>query len=521
MDKNSRTGKTIRNTMVTMLCQFVYLLLSFICRTIFTNMLGAEYLGINGLFTNILTILSFAELGFGSALVYRMYAPLANNDFNKVRQYLRLYKKVYNVILIVITVIGVLLIPALPYFVEAPNVKENLTLLYVLYLIQTLVSYVYVYKKSVLIADQKNYIVNIYTQVFNILMNVAQCAFLVISHDFVIYCMINIACNLLNNVFCSIRANKEYPYITETVEGTLTDEEVKGLITDVKGLLLTKVASTAFSGTDNIFISAFIGIKYVGILSNYTMLFTIINTVMNKVFDSVTSSIGNLVVTGNKKQTEQVLKRIFFLNTSLYGYVCIGMLLLLREFVTKIWFSNEYAMAQSLITLILIEFFFRSIHYPLYTTRNAMGCFSQYKWVFGFAAVLNICLDFVLVKPMGVSGLYLATILCRGITYFVDVWVIYHMEFEKSAFSYFKLIIQWLIFLSLCGVVLTWIFSFVGIEGICGFAIKILITTLVYAGFYFSIYSHTEEFCYFWNILQNLTKMKRGKKDEIRNSDIS
>ena len=91
MRAESRTDKAVRNTVVSLVCQMIYLIVSFICRTVFTNMLGAEYLGISGLFSNLLTLLSFAELGIGSALAYRMYAPLAVHDCKKVCQYMRLF----------------------------------------------------------------------------------------------------------------------------------------------------------------------------------------------------------------------------------------------------------------------------------------------------------------------------------------------------------------------------------------------------------------------------------------------
>ena len=308
----NRTQKVILNSAVTLSCQIVYLIVSFVCRTIFTKTLGAEYLGISGLFSNILTILSFAELGIGSALVYRMYKPLATNDQEKLREYIQLYKQIYRIITLVILLAGLAFVPFLPSIIVAPNVKENVTLLYILYLAQTVVTYVFVYKKSILIADQKSYIVNICTQMFNFGMNIAQCVFLVVTHNFVIYCILNIVFNLANNIVCSYYADKQYPYLRKASNLKLSSEEIKNLFKDVKGLLLTKIASTAFSGTDNIFISTFIGIRYVGILSNYTVLSSIVNSVLNQIFDAITASIGNLVVTDEKSRAESVLKKTIF-----------------------------------------------------------------------------------------------------------------------------------------------------------------------------------------------------------------
>lgn len=507
----NRTQKAILNSTITLSCQIVYLVISFVCRTIFTKTLGAEYLGVSGLFSNILTILSFAELGIGSALVYRMYEPLAKNDHEKLCQYIQLYKSVYTLIIAVICVAGLALIPFIPHMVTAPDVKENVTLLYVLYLTQTLVTYVFVYKKSILIADQKSYVVNIYTQLFNIAMNIAQCIFLVVTHNFIIYCVLNIAFNLANNVVCSLRADKEYPYIRRRPKAKLSGSEIKGLFKDVKGLLLTKIASTAFSGTDNIFISTFIGIKYVGILSNYTIFSSIINSVMNKIFDAVTASIGNLVATGEKSKSESVLKKLFFLNTTLYGYLSLGMLVLLREFVMTIWLDAEYDLSQTIVTVVLIELFFRSIHYPIYMTRTAMGCFSEYKGLFAASAVLNIVLDYLLVKPLGITGLYIATIICRGITYLADAWVVYQQQLKISVWNYFSIILKWLVFLAVCGFIMTRISAMILLTGFAGFILRGVVITGIYWIFYLFVFSRSDEFKYYVEMGKRfIRKKERG-----------
>mgnify|MGYP004503268177 CR=1 FL=1 len=505
---DSRTKKALLNSTVTLGCQFVYLILGFVCRTVFTKMLGAEYLGVSGLFTNILTILSFAELGIGSALVYRMYEPLASHNYKKLRLYMELYKRVYFWIMVVIAGIGVALIPIIPSLVSAPDVKESITLLYILYLCQTLVSYVFVYKKSILIADQKSYVVNLYYQLFNIAMNIAQCIFLVLTKNFVVYCVLNIVFNLANNIACSIRAEKEYPFLKEKAEGKLNDEEIRGLKKDVKGLLLTKIASTAFSGTDNIFISTFVGIRYVGILSNYTLFSGIVNGIMNKIFDSVTASIGNLVATGEKSRSEEILKKLFFLNTSMYGYLCLGMLVLLREFVMTIWLDAEYDLPQIVVALFLTELFLRSIHFPLYMTRTAMGCFSEFKILFAVSAGLNIILDFVLVRPLGIAGLFIATIICRGITYLADIWVVYHMQLNKSIFNYLSMVAQWLIFLAVIGFLMEKGAALISVSGFGGFVLRGIVISAIYFIAYLLLFARCDEFRFYVKMLKKFIHRK-------------
>ena len=476
--------------------QVISLIVSFLCRTIFTKIMGAEYLGISGLFTNILTILSFAELGIGSAIVFRLYAPLFENDTEKVKQYLVLYKKIYRIIIAVVSGAGIVFIPFLKYLVTAPNVKESVVLLYCLYLANTVLSYLFIYKKSLLIADQNDYIVSIITQMVTLIINVAQCIMLVLTRNFVLYCLCNCLCTLLGNICCSIYVNKHYSYLKEKPKGNLSKNEIRGLFSDVKGLLLTKIASVAFSGTDNIFISTFIGIKYVGILSNYTLILTMVNDIMNKVFSSVTASIGNLVAEGDLKQTENVLYRMYFVNTSMYGLMCVGMILLLQQFVSDIWLDSTFYLSSPIIVFAVIELFIRSIHYPIHTVQNALGLFSQYRIVYVIAALGNIVLDFMLVKKFGICGLFFATILCRGLTYVVDIYVVYHFGFMCSAKKYIVNLIKWALFLLLAIVVGHFVLELILIKGIIGFILKVLCVIVLYLILFFAVYRKNSDFAY-------------------------
>lgn len=514
MKKETRTKNVIKNTGVTLICHIMFLICSFICRTIFTKQLGAEYLGISGLFSNILTILSFAELGLGSTLVYRLYRPFAENDYNKINLYVKLYKKIYNVIIIIILVLGLSIIPFLKYLVEAPNVKESLVLLYLLYLFQTVSSYLFVYKKTLLTANQKDYIVSLFTEIINVVMNIFQCVALIFFKDFVIYIVLSIIFTIINNIACSIYVDRRYKFLKQSTKGKLTKGEIVELKKDTKGLMMTKIASTVFSGTDNIFISSFIGIKYVGILSNYTLLLSTVNALMNKVFNSITSSIGNLTVSKNgRNKTEGVLFKLFFLNSAMYSYICICLFLLIGEFVTNIWLGSDFFLPQSVIIIAIVELYFRSIHYPVYITRNAYGLFSQYRFLFVVSAVLNIALDFLLVKPLGIFGLFLATILCRGITYVVDIFVLYKYGFQKSPINYYKRLFKWIIFVFVSYFISY--FTIVNIKdiSILNFILKGIIVTFIYFISFLLFFFHSREMKYYIDLFKKgFSKITQRRK---------
>ena len=504
---SSRTHRAIKNSLTAFVCQIIGIVVSFTSRTIFTVLLGAEYLGVSGLFTNILTILSFAELGFGSAIVYRLYAPLAKNDDNKVSLFLKLYKKVYTVVACIVLFAGIAVIPFLKYLVKAPAVVEDIRLLYILYLLHTVLSYIFVYKKSLLIADQNDYIVSFTSQVITICMHIVQIIVLLLTHNFVLYVIVFAAFPLVENCVCGLIADKKYgKRFSATPEGKLTKEDLLGLKNDIKGLMLTNVASTVLSGTDNLFISGFIGISYVGILSNYSLILTTINGVMNKIFSSVTAIVGNLAAGGNEDQTEAVLKRMYFLNASLYSYICVGMILLLKEFVTTIWFNEQYILTDITIIVAVCELYFRSLHYPIHTIQMALGLFSQYRIMYLIAAVANIALDFLFVNKLGIAGLIIATILCRWLIFFTDIYVVYKFGFKKSVIGYVKTIAKWLCFVVVAVFLNKQVISLISNIGIAAFAQKIILITLVYSIMHIAAFSRTEEFKYFLKLAKRIVR---------------
>lgn len=504
MDKKTRTGKALKNTLVSLMCYVINLVVSFICRTVFSFQMGQEYLGVSGLFTNILTILSFAELGIGTAVVYRLYAPLASHDHETVRMLMKLYKKLYFIIAAIVLLCGLAVIPLLPHLVKAPDVKESVATLYILYLINTVATYFFSYKKAVLTADQKDYIVSLITQIVSVAMNVSQIIVLLITHNFILYLLTQIAFNIIANLCCSYYVDKKYSYLKEKTNQELPSEVKKGLRKDVKGLLLTKIASTTFDGTDNIFISSFVGIKYVGILSNYTLILSTINSVFNKIFGSITASIGNLAVEKDSRSTEEVLKKLYFINASFYSAICALLLVLTKEFVVRIWLDDTYSLNDYVVWLAIAEMYFRSLHFPLHTTQMALGLFSQYRIMYMIAALSNVVLDFILVKPLGIAGLIISTIICRMMIYATDIYVVYKFGFKKKLTSYVTNTAKWIMFLATVVIVSMFMCKYIGFFGMYGFLLKGVTIIVVYLAFYATIFSRTNEFKYLVSLFRQV-----------------
>ena len=301
--QNSRTANTARNATFGLVSQIINIVLSFISRTIFISVLGAEYLGINGLFTNILMLLSFAELGIGNAIIYGMYKPLATDDKEKIKSLMALYAKAYKLIGTFVFVVGLLVIPFMDLIIkEVPNITENIILIYILFLLNTSLSYFFVYKKSIITVDQKNYIVLLYQQLFKVLQTVLQITFLWLTGNYLIFLFIQITITLLENIYVSQKADKMYPFLKEKKIESLDKGERHQIFANIKALFLYKFGSVILNGTDNIIISALIGITAVGINSNYVLIISAISAVVGQIMNGFTASIGNLNAVAAKER---------------------------------------------------------------------------------------------------------------------------------------------------------------------------------------------------------------------------
>ena len=217
MRKKSRTEYSVLNIITGLGGYALNTVLGLVCRMVFTRTLSAEYLGVSGLFTNILSMLSLAELGIGSAIVYALYKPLAVDDKEKVASLVKFYGQCYRVIGVVVAVIGVALMPFLHLLIDEPNIQENIYLLYGLYLFNAASTYFFSYRASLLMAAQQNYIVTGVNYIITVAQSVLQIIWLFATHHYIGYLIIQCVCVFIYNIVVSYIARKEYPYIAEKI----------------------------------------------------------------------------------------------------------------------------------------------------------------------------------------------------------------------------------------------------------------------------------------------------------------
>ena len=303
MNQKTRTEYSVLNMLTGLGGYFLNTVIGYICRIIFVRCLAAEYLGINGLFSNILSMLSLVELGIGSAMGYALYQPLAKDDKEKITSLMALYKKSYNIIGIVVALLGIMMIPLLQYIIVKPQqIVENIYIIYLVYLFNTASSYFFSYRSALLIAAQKNYIVSGVNYAITTIVSIIQIPILLITQNFMIYLICQSIGVFINNVIVSMWAKHDYPYIEKKNVKPITKKEKRQMAVNIKALTINKIAAMLVNNTDNIVITYFNGLISTGVISNYTLLTGTLGSITSQLFNGITASVGNLNAVENNKK---------------------------------------------------------------------------------------------------------------------------------------------------------------------------------------------------------------------------
>lgn len=463
------------------------LVLSFVSRTVFIQVFGVSMLGINGLFSNVLSLLSLADLGFSTAMTYSYYRPVAENDYKKIAALNHFYKKVYLIIAAGITVIGLALMPFLDQIVNLPHEVEHLYLYYLLNLAGTVVSYLFVYKTTVLYAYQQGYVVAKYGMIMSTLSYIVQIASMLIFKNYILYLCISIVFSLANNFYVSHITDKRFPFIKEKYQ--ITKQDRKSIFSNLSSVFIYKVSSTLMNSTSNIIISKLVGTITVGYYSNYMTVINMISGYVSMAFTSFTTSIGNLIVKDTKEKQYKVFKEIQSISAWFCIVIASCVYVLINDFI-EIWIGSEFLLDNYTVLAIGINFFLICILNPIWIFREAAGIYLKTKYIMLICAVLNVGLAILLGHYWGLCGILFAAAISKLLTY---IWyepiVLFHDFFERSPISFFGSSLFITGVTAAVSVLLLFIKSYIPYTGILGFIIKgficFIVSNIVFLLIYF------------------------------------
>lgn len=498
-----RSEKSFKNTIYAMISQIVSLILKFCIQTIFIRTLGAEYLGINGLFTNILQMLSLAELGIGSAITYNLYKPLAKNKIKEIQAYMNFYKKAYNFIGLFILIVGICITPFLNIFIKNPPQTNNLILIYWLFLLNTGLSYFFAYKRSIIIANQESNIDTKNLLIKLIIQSILQIFILITTKNYILFLIIQIICTVMSNIMISKKADKMYPYLINNQE-KLSKRQQKKIFKDVYAMTAHKVGGVVVEGTDNILISAFVSIESVGIYSNYVLIKSSIDQMLSQLFNALTASVGNLNAVSNPKKSYEVYQSIFFLNYWIYGFCTITFFICVNQFII-LWVGQEYLLSNNIVILIAINFFLSGIRKSTVMFKDTQGLFWNDRYKPYAEAIINLVASIILLKIFGFIGVLLGTLVSTVTTcLWIEPYILYKYGFQVSVRKYFKKFLIYIIITIIIGFGLYYVSNIIPFGGLLGLLVKLLLCFIVINGIYFLLFFKTKEFKYLFSILNQL-----------------
>ena len=410
---DKRSGLALMSSTISMAAQVIYLLINFVLRRFFIRYFGVEILGINGVLVDVLNTLSLADLGVQSAIIFRLYEPLACGAEDEINEILTLFRKVYWAIGLFIVVGGLVCMPFLGLLVK--DVSYSMAYIRGAFFFQLCVSastYFLAYKRTILYADQKQYLSSLVDIICNFLFAVVKFLVIVLAGNYYVYLIVQIIQNVVSNLVVDYICRKKYPYLN--VNAPVGKELKSNLFDDVKNVFAGKIASYVYGSTDNLVISSLIGTVVVGYVSSYKYITSCLMSIVYYMMTPIQPMIGNYLVDEGLDSSKRLFENYTFVR---YFFAMIFMVpaVCLADNFIAIWIGEEYIMSSAITWLLVADTYISIVYGPTGEYINAKGLFAKEKKVMLLGAFLNITLSVAGTFVIGIYGVLLGTVICQMI----------------------------------------------------------------------------------------------------------
>lgn len=493
----SRTDNSLKNLKTAVLFKLAAIVVNFIARKIFVVVLTKEYLGLDGTFANILTMLSLAELGVGTAITYSMYKPLAEGDRELILSLMTLYRKFYTVIGITVGVLGAALTPFLQYIIrDIPDIP-HIRLIYLMFVLDSSISYFLVDKQSLISADQKQHIVTSYQYKTSMAVTAAQCAALLLTGDYVLYLALKLCATFVCNALLARKADRLYPYLKQKTVQPLPAPVRQDISKNIRAMIAHKLGSVVVFGTDNVLIAYFVGAVSVGLYSNYLLITQSLKSAYSMIFRAMTASIGNLCAAEDTAHAQAVFWRVDFLTRWIYGFSAVCLVVLFNPFIS-LWLGADYLFSMPIVLLIVLSFYVTGMRQSVLTFREAMGLYWYDRHKPLFESAINLAVSILLAKPFGIVGIFIGTVVSTLSTCtWIEPYVLFRHGFGAPVGKYFVRYALNTLLTAFAGAATWCICALLPQTGFGSFIIKVLLCCVIPNLFFLFVYGKTSEFRYF------------------------
>lgn len=441
----SRKKKSLKNIAVALISNVLIYVLSLFTSKVIKENLGLQVLGLNGVLSNIISILGLSEMGLNSIITFALYKPLAENDKESIKSLIHFYKKAYRIIACIVLIIGLILLPFIPTFIrDSAFSKTYIYIVYLLFLGSSVSSYLFVYKATIITADQKNYILTTASLIFTYSLKISQLLVVIFTSNYILFLSVQILLVLIYNIIISKITDRLYPFLKEKAE-KLDQATYQLIITKVKALFISSIATIVLTSTDNILISFFCGVTVAGKYTSYLSLITMISTFITLIFENIRNSIGNFLVTESVDSKKTLYKRLFYANQTLVSICSLCLYFLLSPFITM-WLGDDVLLSNQVVFFMVLNFYLQKNRLVTEILRSTAGLFEQFKILPLFEASINLLVSLILGKFLGLTGIILGTIISYLlIPFWVHPFVVYKHIFAENIKEYYKTYLKYFI----------------------------------------------------------------------------
>lgn len=491
----SRTGKSIKNIVFGLAAQLVTTIITFISKTIMLNALGIEIVSLNGLFHEVISTLSLAELGIGSAIVFNLYKPLAEGNSEKVCQLMTFFKKAYRIIAGAVFIIGSVVCIFIPLIVKDVDFDNTyMRFVFMLFVINIACSYLFSYKISLLNADQNNYVYSIYGSLLSIIGSTITISIMYFTKNFVIYSASGIIVTLASNMAISKIVDKRYAFLHSA---ELPKADRANIFSNIKNIFIKELSGKITSSTDNILISIIISTLVVGQYSFYSTILAVLKQFTERIEVNIRASMGNLFASESNENCIRVLHRLTVGYGALGTFFAVCFYSSCQSFIA-LWVGEQYWLTWPVIFVLSMNLYCYIFAKPIYSAMHVSGLFKEGRNISILGSIVNLVTSIILANYIGLAGIFIGTFLTYLIQIILKIYYVYRLRFQCSAKSYI-----WLV----CKFSIIWAGLMFGCNYICryidtshnivDFILKGIISALITIAVIIVCFFRTEEFKYY------------------------
>ena len=438
-----RVENTIRNAKYNFPLYFVSIILGFVSRSFFLRILGVDLLGVNGVIGNLIGFLQVAEMGISVAITYSLFKPLSERDDKKINEIMILFKHYYKRISIIVLVTGLIVSIFLKFFIKSGISDSSMYLYYYLFLFNTVITYLFSYKQTLIIADQKQYVITLSTNITKLIKVIIQIAMLMILESYIIWIILEIVFNFINLVYLSKKCDKIYNKIDfkKSYDIQRIKSENPRIVKDIKNIFLHKMANFVLSQTDGLLISFFLSLRDVGIYGSYVLITSSIAGLFTTVINSVTASIGNMIIESKVERVYSLFKKMYLMENYLALIISYTLYYIINLFM-ELWLGKGFDFSMEIIFVLMINLYIQISRPTVDRFRNNYGIF----WDIYAPVVeggLNLIISILLIEKMGIVGVLIGTLVSNIVV--IILWkpyTLYKCGFKMKTKSYVIMLIK-------------------------------------------------------------------------------